>query len=318
MNLNWIKGLANTAKGCVKTGAVIVKAHAPEILIVGGIVGFGGTIYSAVKATNKAHDILDEKDEAMAVLDDAEANHIYVEPSARERINRSARWKLIKAYMPVGTMAACSVIMILGGYKVINGRYVGMVSAYKVLEGQFGRYRGNVIDEYGEEVDWRMLNNLKQETLEAARKEREDNKEIEADNKHKIIKKRPKTQYQDINSQIFDPHSERWKSYWNAEMMLDYLETKENQLTDRLRLEKVIFDNDKADALGLPRTAEGQLLGNVWKPGARVCFGAGGKPIKDSLPPDEMRRLLGTARNSDLWVRIHMNSDGVVYKELSA
>ena len=318
MNLNWIKGLTNTARGCVKTGAVIVKAHAPEILIVGGIAGFGGTIYSAVKATNKAHDILDEKDEAMAVLDEAEANHIYVEPEARERINRSARWKLIKAYAPVGTMAACSVIMILGGYKIVNGRYVGMASAYKILEGQFGRYRGNVIDEYGEEVDWRMLNNLKQETLEAARNEREENKEIEADNKHKLIKTKPKTKYQDINSQIFDPHSERWKSYWTAEMMLDYLEIKENQLTDKLRINKVLFDNESNDALGLPRTAEGQLLGKIWRPGARVCFGAGGKPIKESLPPDELRRLLGTTRNEDLWVWIHLNHDGVVYKELSA
>lgn len=318
MNLNWVKGLANTAKGCAKTGAVIVKAHAPEILIVGGIAGFGGTIYSAVKATNKAHDILDEKDEAMAVLDDAEANHIYVEPSARERINRSARWKLIKAYAPVGTMAACSVIMILGGYKVINGRYVGMVSAYKVLEGQFGRYRGNVIDEYGEEVDWKMLNSIKQETLEAARKEREDNKDLEIENKHKLIKKKPKTQYQDINSQIFDPHSEYWKNGWNAEMMLDYLEIKESQLTDKLNLNRVLFDNEIYDALGLPRTAEGQLLGKVYKPGARVCFGPGGRPIKDSLPEEEMRRLLATRHNSDLWVRIHLNHDGVVYKELSA
>lgn len=318
MNLNWVKGITNAAKGCAKTGAVIVKAHAPEILIVGGIAGFGGTIYSAVMATNKAHDILDEKEEELAILNDAEANHIYVEPAARERINRSTRWKLIKAYVPVGTMAACSIVMILGGYKIINGRYVGMVSAYKVLEGQFGRYRGNVIDEYGEEVDWRMLNNIKQETLEAARKEREDNKEIEADNKHKLTKTKPKTQYQDINSQIFDSHSERWKDYWNAEMMLDYLEIKENQLTDKLRINKVLFDNEIYDALGMPRTAEGQLLGKVYRPKARVCFGLDGKPIKESLPPDEMRRLLGTARNEDLWVRIHLNHDGVVYKELSA
>lgn len=316
MNLSWVKGLTEAAKGCVKTGAVVVKAHAPEILIVGGIAGFGGTIYGAIKATNTTHDILDEKEDALMALDDAEKSG-FVYPGARDRINRTARWKIVKAYLPVGTLAVGSVIMILGGYKIINGRYVGMIGAYKMLESQFGRYRGNVIDEYGNEVDWRMLNNVKKEEMEAALKEREDNKEIEADNKKKLIgKTKPKTKYQDITSQIFDNHSVRWKNYWNAEMMLDYLEIKENQLTDKLRIQRVLFDNDILDDLGLPKTAEGQLLGKVYREGARVCLGAGGKPIKDSLPPDEMRRLLSAARNEDLWVRVHINHDGVVYREL--
>lgn len=319
MNLDWIKSIVNATKGCAKTGAVIVKAHAPEILIVGGIAGFGGTIYGAIKATNKTHEILDQQEDELMVLEDAEKNGIYVDPEARNRINRTARWKIIRAYLPVGTMAVSSVVMILGGYKVLNGRYVGMVGAYKMLEAQFGRYRSNVTDEFGTETDWRMLNGVKKEDMEAALKEREDNKEIEADNKRKLIGKvKPKTKYSDITSQIFDSHSERWKRYWNAEMMLDYLEIKESQLTEKLRLNRVLFDNDINDALGLPRTAEGQLLGKVYRPDARVCLGAGGRPIKDSLPPEEMRRLLATDRNEDLYVRIHINHDGVVYKELMA
>lgn len=317
MNFNWVKSCVNATKGCIKTGTVIVKAHAPEILIVGGLAGFGGTIYGAIKATNKTHEILDEQEEALMDLEDAEKKGIYVDPDARNRINRKARWKIIKAYLPVGTMAISSTAMILGGYKVLNGRYVGMIGAYKMIESQFGRYRDNVVDEFGTETDWRMLNNVKKEDMEAALKEREDNKEIEEDNKRKLMGKvKPKTKYSDITSQIFDSNSRYWKRYWNAEMMLDYLEIKEHQLTDKLYLDKVLFDNDVNDALGLPRVAEGQLLGKVWRPGARVCLGAGGLPIKDSLPPEEMRRLLATERNEDLYMRIHINHDGVVYKEL--
>ena len=46
-------------------GLLFAKAHAPELLVGTGIAGYGATVYSACKATAKAHDIMDDRDDAV-------------------------------------------------------------------------------------------------------------------------------------------------------------------------------------------------------------------------------------------------------------
>lgn len=311
MNLGWIKGITDTAKGAAKTGLIVVKAHAPEILVGTGVVGFCVTVYEACVATNKAHDILDRKAEAETALADP-----HIAPVIREQnlktLNTVTRNALIKAYLPVGTTGLASVILVLSGFKILNGRFIGVAAAYKSLEAGMNRYRGNVIDEFGEEVDYRMLHGIKKEDEEAALKEREDNKDIQTDNKKKLIgKKAPKTRYQHIYDKLFDEYSDRWKRYWNAEMMLDYLRQKENEMNDRLQINKHLFLNEVYDALGLERTSEGQVVGWILtknNPNSKVSFG-----LKE-MPESVLRDILSVTRNEDLRVWLHFNPDGIIYR----
>ena len=160
MSLSVIFGKAGTIlKNIAGNGALMVKAHAPEIMIGAGIAGFGATIYETVKATNKTNDVVEEKENTLRTIEEMrdecstdEYSTASYERDLREA-KRRAKWGVIRAWAPVATLGGASVISILGGYKVLNGRYVATAAAYKVLENGFDRYRGNVVEKFGRETD---------------------------------------------------------------------------------------------------------------------------------------------------------------------
>ena len=314
MSLSVIFGKAGTIlKNIAGNGALMVKAHAPEIMIGAGIAGFGATIYETVKATNKTNDEM--RDECSA----DEYSMASYERDLREA-KRRAKWGVVRAWAPVATLGGASVISILGGYKVLNGRYVATAAAYKVLENGFDRYRGNVVEKFGKETDWEMLHGIKAEELEKAREEQRENKEIEADNKRKkFSKKRKKTAYSYIYSRIFDEYSDRWQRYWNGQQVLNYLQVKENELNDMLAIRGHVFLNEVYDKLGMERTAEGAVVG--WIKSAHNRDDVQNRnivQIVSNIPPEEIRRIESICRNEDIQVRICPNPDGLIYNLIDA
>jgi hypothetical protein len=307
--------VGSAAKTALGGSGLFLKAHAPEIMIGGGVTGFVLTVISACKATDKAHDILEAKEEALNDNDYAffqensisEKDH---EDSIRQ-INRNTRWALIKAYTPTATGLAVSVILVLGGYKLINGRLVKTAAAYKILEDGFGRYRENVRDIYGEEADREMLHRVRPERLAAAQEEREKNREIDSDKKRGIKNKEKKgTAYQEIYSAVFDQYSDRWRRSWMPEQVWEYLKQKEREANDMLRIRKHIFLNEVYDLLGLERTEEGALVGWILtknNPESKVDFGM------DLIPESRKREFLTAQCNEDIWLRLHFNPDGLIY-----
>lgn len=315
MNLS---GIINTSLNAVKRTAggarLVLRAHAPEILIGTGIAGFGLTVFEACKATSKARDILDEKEERISIItedcDKVGYSDVMVESAVKET-EKHAKLAIIKAYAPVATTGIASIMLVLGGYRVLNGRYVGAAMAYKTLEAGFERYRGNVIDEFGDEVDWRMLNNVKPEDLEKAKRERDENLEIIEENKHKRFGKKPlKTKYLDIYKDVFDSYSTKWRRWWTPHQALDFAVQKENELNDKLMINGFVSENEYNDAYGFPRTKQGQV--NIWikKPGeigGHIDVGI------RHMPENELRSILGATRNEDIQVHLRPNFDGTIY-----
>ena len=321
MNLPMIFSKFGTAaKAAAGNGALLAKKYAPEIMISTGIVGFGATIFATVKATNKTNDILDDKYATMENIEYAHDNdgENYSEADYRKDIkavNRKTRMQIVKAWAPVATLGGASVISILGGYRVLNGRYVATAAAYKVLESGFERYRGNVVERYGKDADWELLNDIKAEDLAKARKEQEENREINADNKNKKFgKKKKKTAYAGIYNKIFDEYSDRWQRYWNGEQVLHYLQIKENELNDRLMLNGSVMLNDVYDALGMERTAEGCVVGWLRSRHDRTDIqNRNVIQIVSNLPDSEIRKILAAARNDEIRVPIRPDPDGLIY-----
>lgn len=315
MNLPVIFSKAATVvKNAAGGGALFVKAHAPEMLVGGGVVGFVLTVVSACKATSKAHDIMDEKEEALkdndSFLDEGFLTQEEHDKNEKD-IWRSTRWLLVKTYLPTATGLVVSVILVLGGYRMINGRLVKTAAAYKILEDGFGRYRENVRDEFGEETDWRMLNNVRPERLEAANAEREANREVEADRKRKKKNHdKRRNAYQEIYSQVFDQYSDRWRRSWTPDQVFAYLRQKQREANDMLRIRKHIFLNEVYDLLGLDRTEAGAVVGWILtknNPDSYVDFGL------DNIPEEKLREILSADRNEDIWIRLHFNPDGLIY-----
>ena len=305
---------ADLARKAAIGSGLFLKAHAPEILVGSGVIGFGVTVVSACKATCKANDIMDEKEEALkdndSFLDEGFLTQEEHDKNEKD-IWRSTRWLLVKTYLPTATGLVVSVILVLGGYRMINGRLVKTAAAYKLLEDGFGRYRENVRDEFGEETDWRMLNNVRPERLEAANAEREANRDIEADRKRKKKNHdKRRTAHQEIYSQVFDQYSDRWRRSWTPDQVFSYLRQKQREANDMLRIRKHIFLNEVYDLLGLDRTEAGAVVGWILtknNPDSFVDFGL------DNIPEDRRREILCAERNEDIWIRLHFNPDGLIY-----
>lgn len=295
---------------------LLAKAHAPQIFIGAGIIGFGGTVAATVHATNQTHDILDEREEKLKLCDDLIRNdEAYTRENYEDdmkKIRKDSRKKLIRAWVPVGTLGTGSVISVLGGYKILNGRYVATAAAYKTLEAGFDRYRGNVISKFGRDTDKEMLR-LKAEELDEIRRREEEDAAKEGKTKHRKPKQTPWEQMGQI--MIFDQYSERWQPCWTGRMALEYLRIKNSQLADLLFARKSLFGNDINDMLGLPRTMAGQVVGIVYERGTT--------PIKDldilgldDLTDDEIREIMACTRNEDIRIPLRPHLRGIVYDQL--
>ncbi len=315
MNLPVILGkIGNAVRKAAGGSGLFIKAHAPEIMVGSGVPGAVVTVITACKATGKAHEILEVKEEALSDNDKCYESQLLTRNEYEDNvrlINRNAKWALVRAYTPTATGLVASVILVLGGYKMINGRLVKTAAAYKILEDGFGRYRENVRDEFGEDVDWRMLNSVRPERLEAAEKEREANREAEADRKRKKrVHEKRRTAHQEVYSKFFDQYSDRWQRRWTPDQVWEYLRQKQREANDMLNVRKHIFLNEVYDLLGLDRTEEGAVVGWILtksNPNSFVDFGL------DAMPEEERRRFLDAERNEDIKIWLHFNPDGLIY-----
>ena len=321
MNLPVIfNNITRAAKAYAGTGVVLAKKHAPELMVASGIAGFVVTIIETVKATNKTNDILEIRERDLhdtVIVDDGSGamDSVYGErPLSEEEkrlIKRDARVALFKTWFPVVTTAGLSVILILKGYKIINGRYVATVAAYKTLEASYERYRENVVNEFGKDTDWRMANSISQERLEGIRQERLANDQIAEENKGKKKKdqKPYHRKYAEDCNYIFDENSVNWKRWWTPRQFLDYIAQKLHECQDKFNIQGYLFVNDVLEIFGMPKTAEGQVLGWVKRRGKTTIISVG----YDEMPDEEIRRILSIPANSDLRFRLSMNPDGIVY-----
>lgn len=314
MNLN-LPMIFSKAGAAVKriggTGLLVARKHAPEILIGGGIAGFLLTIGETVVATNKTNDILEQKEARIArfekIQNDTPDDPNYTPEDLDtdiHTITKQTRWRLVRTWAPVATTAIASGAMVLGGYRVLNGRYVATAATCKALEATLERYRSNVREAYGEEADWNFMNQTKAEEVEAERKARSEG--------HDKKGKKYRSKYAMIHSQIFDEYSDHWQRYWTPRQVWEYLKRKEQELNDKLQINKHLFVNEVWDALGLERTPEGQLAGWILtrnNPNSRVSLGL------DEMPDEAVRDFMERAHtNQDIWIRLHLNPDGLIYE----
>lgn len=323
MNLPMIfSNIGRVFKGAAGGGLLFAKKHAPEIMIGTGLAGFGLTIVETVTATNKSNDILRRRDVELsgfcAVDDKDDAEYMKDLENDSKIVKRRARRQLIRTWLPVATTAIGSTALILGGYKVINGRYVATAAAYKAIEEGFNRYRGNVIEEFGENVDWRMAHSIREDELDEVRKQKEDEK-VEALKKRRA-KRLERTAYtKDFNNAIFDGHSDYWKRYWTPYQAIEHVQQIERELQDELESNGFVFLNKAYERLGMPLTSAGQIVGWIKTPDNlhrekpfRLSLGF----ANDETPIEEIDRILASKSNEDIWIWITPNCDGVIYQKI--
>ncbi|GHV42407.1 hypothetical protein FACS189490_11290 [Clostridia bacterium] len=241
-----------------------LQKHSPEILIVVGVVGIVTSAVLACKATTKVSEILEaakkDIDSVHEVLNDNPTDEEYtVEDSKKDlaKIYIQTGFKLVKLYAPALALGVLSIGSILTSNDILRKRNTALSAAYIAVDKGFKEYRSRVVEKFGEEVDRELKYNIKAKKI--------DEVVIDENGKEKKVKSTinvadPNT-YSDY-ARFFDDGCAGWEK--DSEYNLTFLRTQQQYANDKLIANGRLFLNDVYEALGIPPTKAGQVVGWVY------------------------------------------------------
>lgn len=260
MNIgNAIAKIGNKFTGKLGKTGIILKAKSPEILIGAGIVLVLGGTYMACRATSKAKDIIQNRNEEIeeikyrteeelgqlpANCPENEVKAVYKEAKSDIFVAHvRCGWELTKLYAPAIAMEAAGIGCFLGAHGIMRKRNAALMAAYEATDKAYRRLK--------EERDKGLI------TDGAECKEGE-----------KIVEKKTEEQKNcPFNSDLgpwafmFDEDCNVWKP--SDSTLLMEAKAVERSLTNRLNAGRTIFLNDIRTAFGedIPGpNLEGQII----------------------------------------------------------
>jgi len=288
-----------------------VKAASPEIMIGMSIITGAGCVFMACKATLKVNDVLDEHESDIARIKEVKvkvdegliATEKYTEDDYKKDLvirYTQTGVKFLKLYWPAATLGLLSVGFALGGHKIMKGRNVALMAAYKTLEEGFTKYRQYVIADQGEEKDYQYKNGLVKEKY---------TEEI-TDDKGKVKKVEKERLVRDPNgysmyARFFDEQNPNWDK--DPEYNKMFLLHTQNHMNDLLRVRKYVFLNDVYEALGFERTQAGASVG--W-----ILNGDGDGFIDFGIFDEGRMKVRQFVNGDERSIILDFNVDGPVYE----
>lgn len=241
------------------------KKHSPEILIVAGVVGTVASAVMACKATLKVNDILEETKVEIekvktVVADETISEEKYSEQDAKKDlaiIYAHTGIKLVKLYGPSIILGTLSITGILASNNILRKRNIALAAAYKAIDTGFKEYRSRVVERFGEELDKELRYNVKAKEIKE--------KVVDENGKEKTVKKTINVAdpnfYSDY-ARCYDDGCKGWVK--DSEYNLMFLRNTQSFMNEKLRAQGYLFLNDVYDALGIPRSKAGQVVGWIY------------------------------------------------------
>lgn len=292
-----------------KAGMTLLKTqkHSPAILFVAGVVGFGATVVLASKATLKLSDILDENEQKQIELDDDhQVNRLTnVKDADKQHKKEVAALKavfvkdVVKLYAPSVAVGVLSVGALTGSHVILNRRYTSVVAAYATLDRSFKEYRGRVVEQYGSEVDKKLVNGV-------------STREIVSDD-GKIVSTIEESKGLSPYAKLFAKETtQEWSP--QADYNLVYLRARQQYANDMLNAKGYVFLNDVYESLGLDRIPAGQAVGWL-KDNKRVYEDGtvGGDNYISFGIFDDRNAFHDFMTNREGAIWLDFNVDGVIY-----
>lgn len=157
----------------VRRSGFFLKRYAPQILVGTGVAGFAATAVVSGKAALKAKDILDEKDNQLDLIEQVKDEHgdDYSEQDYEQDkkiVKTQTTWKLIKTFFPPVTLGAASAALIFGGHHMMGRRAAAALASAYEAQKKLNKYRENVVEQLGGEVDQKLAQGLKLDRLETS------------------------------------------------------------------------------------------------------------------------------------------------------
>lgn len=284
-----------------------IKHRSPEILLVGGVGLIGVGTVLACKATLKLDDILTETQEKLGQVSDVLENKpvevIYTEKDAakdRTIIYTQSGMKMVRLYAPAVATIGLGIGAVVKSHKILKSRNLAIVAAYKALQDTYDNYRRRVVDEFGAEKDHEYRYGLVKETKKVSVVDEETGKKKKIDQVSYGLDPNHYSQY----ARFYDEKAKNWSP--EPEYNLVFLQATQNFHNDLLKARGHVFLNEVYDALGIPRSIEGSIVGWVLGPDNDNYIDFG---MFDPNKPDSIDFINGYNKA----IPLDFNVDGIIY-----
>ena len=301
----------NTGKFLSKA-SIQLKKNSPTILMGLGIVGTIASTVMACKATTKCNAILEKKEEMIDKV------HTCVEDETIEYTKEDEKKDLtiiytqtgvalLKVYAPSIILGVLSISSIISGHQILKKRNVALAAAYTAVDTGFKKYRKNVVERFGEEVDKELRHSIKAKEIE---KVTTDKNGKEKKGKEVVFEIEDPLEGHSEYSRFFDCGSEYHKK--DPEYNLMFLRRQQDYANEKLKCKGHLFLNEVYDMLDIPRTKAGQVVGWIYDPNNNVN---GDNYVDFGIynPQEANRRFVNGYEYNIL---LDFNVDGVIYDKI--
>lgn len=150
-----------SVKTILTTVGTKIKVHSPVILLVTGIVAVVGGTVAACVATTKLEPIVDKAKDDLDLINDRNDEGVLKEGEAPKLKTQC----YLRTAARVTYLYSIPTALIIGGltcicvsHHIISGRCATAMAGWQATMTAFNKYRRNVVNKYGREVDYGLYN----------------------------------------------------------------------------------------------------------------------------------------------------------------
>ena len=244
-----------------------LKNSSPTIMLVTGIIGFGGACYLSSKATLKVDEILDESREKVKCIHEVRNNPenagIYSEQNMQHdlaNVYGKTAWQLCKLYSPAFITFIVSSCLTFGSHHIMTKRVIGLGTVVGALTTALNKQNARVNELYGEEKATDIWLGTENQKVEATVINEETGEETKKKVTAKIVNE------ENIVSPyafVFDENNPNY-IIGDPQHNVDQLLHTESLLYRKLVAQGYLFLNEFRDAYGMKPIPEGQIIGWIY------------------------------------------------------
>lgn len=234
----------------IARNSLLIQKASPQLLFTAGVVGMVGSTVLACRATLKLSTVLEEAKENLDMANTLDAPDYSQKDRQKDTalIYLQTGVKAVRLYAPAIIVGGASIYALKSSHSILTKRNLALTAAYSALEQGFGDYRARVVEKYGEEQDRDFRYGTEQVEI------------VDEQGKKKIVT-RVSQEMPSVYARFFDSNSPSWNR--EPEYNFTFLLCQQNWANDRLKAHGHIFLNEVYDALGIPRSKAGSVVGWV-------------------------------------------------------
>ena len=312
--------ILNKVSALTKHANLKLKKYSPEILMGLGIIGTVTSTVLACRATTKVGKIIENKKEQVeqvhTCLEDAKTDTTidYTEEDSKKDLTiiySQTGLAMVKLYAPSVILGVLSLGTIITSHNIMRKRNVALAAAYAAVDTGFKKYRKNVVERFGENVDKELRYGIKAKEIETTHTDKNGKEKTK---KETVLEIDNPSQGISEYARFFD----EWTSCdhrKDPEYNLMFLRRQQDYANEVLKSRGHLFLNEVYDMLGIPRTKAGQVVGWIYNednPNGDnyVDFG-----IYDlsNLSNSQKERKIAFVNGQEYSILLDFNVDGPIY-----